>query len=524
MFRTCGRFVNSLKKRTNLISSYYNKYNRYNKCNTYNKAFITTSNEKPFRLAVIGSGPAGFYTAYHMLRKYPNTLLDMYEALPIPFGLVRYGVAPDHPEVKNVQNKFDEVAQDSRFTFIGNVKYGQELNITDLSAHYDAIVFSYGASQDKTLGIKNEDSLIKNIFSARIFVGWYNGLPQYRDLKPDLSCTDTAVIIGHGNVALDVARILLMDIDELSKTDITEYALEILRKSRIRNVILIGRRGPLEISFTSKELREMMNLPNTRFHTDFELLKTEISTYSEYISRNRQLKRLMQILESADKNNNNNNNIIGEKSWTLKFLRSPIEFIMQRDQNVHSIKFNVNKLEGPIGKRIAIPTGIMEEIETGLVIKSLGYKSVPLNGVPFDEKRGIVPNKGGKVINLEGNEVPGLYVSGWLKTGAHGVIATTMNDAFETAEVIISDIQSNKSMLSPNTENKEDTENIKLGSKAILPILHNRGIRTVSYQDWKKIEEKEVEVGKQRHKPREKFGSVEENSSSNERHEQMQHE
>ncbi|CAG8492041.1 3652_t:CDS:10 [Diversispora eburnea] len=439
-------------------------------------AFITTSNEKPFRLAVIGSGPAGFYTAYHMLKKYPNTLLDMYEALPIPFGLVRYGVAPDHPEVKKVQHKFDEVAQDPRFTFIGNVKYGQELKITDLSEHYDAMVFSYGASQDKTLGIKNEDSSIKNIFSARIFVGWYNGLPQYRNLKPDLLYTDTAIIIGHGNVALDVARILLMDIDELSKTDITEYALEILRKSRIRNVILV--------SFTSKELREMMNLPNTRFHTDFEFLKTELSTYSEYISRNR------------------------EKSWTLKFLRSPIEFIMKEDQNVHSIKFNVNKLEGPIGKRIAIPTGIIEEIETGLVIKSLGYKSVPLNGVPFDEKRGIVPNKGGKILDLEGNEVPGLYVSGWLKTGAHGVIATTMNDAFETAEMIISDIQSNKPMISPkNTENKENTENMKLGSKAILPILHNRGIRTVSYQDWKKIEEKEVEVGKQRHKPREKFGT-----------------
>ncbi|CAG8442803.1 4050_t:CDS:2 [Funneliformis mosseae] len=454
-----------------------------------------------FRDPVIGSGPAGFYTAYRVLKDHPSTLVDMYESLPIPFGLVRYGVAPDHPEVKNVQHRFDEVAQDSRYTFIGNVKYGEDLTIADLKSQYDAIVFSYGASQERSLGIKNEDEPIRNIFSARAFVGWYNGLPQYRDLEPDLTCTDTAVVIGHGNVALDVGRILLTDVMELSKTDITEYALEKLGKSKIRKVIIVGRRGPLQVSFTAKELREMMNLPNTKFHTDFEFIKNELSANVDLISKNRPLKRLMQILEKG------RSNTIGDKSWSLKFLRSPDEFLAHDDNDpirpkyVRAIKFHINKLEGPPEKRVAVPTGKMEELQSGLVLKSVGYKSVPVKGLPFDEKKGLVPNYKGKILDNDNNEQPGLYVAGWLKRGPQGVIATTMYDAFETAEAIVSDIKQNKPMLSFQTT--------KRGSDAIIPILHQRGIRTISYEDWKKIEEKENEAGRVKNKPREKFGRIE---------------
>ncbi|PKK66158.1 nucleotide-binding domain-containing protein [Rhizophagus irregularis] len=462
---------------------------------------MNSLSSSPFHLAVIGSGPAGFYTAYRVLKEHPNTLVDMYEALPIPFGLVRYGVAPDHPEVKNVQNRFEEVAKDSRFIFIGNVKYGEDLTLKDLKLQYDAIVFSYGAGQEKTLGIRNENEPIKNIFSARAFVGWYNGLPQYRDLEPDLICSDTAVVIGQGNVALDVSRILLTDIVELSKTDITEYALETLKNSQIRNVIIIGRRGPLQVSFTAKELREMMNLPNTKFYTDFELIKNELSTNVDIISKDRPLKRLMQILEKGMENTS------GYKSWSLKFLRSPDEFIAHenddpsRPKYVRAVRFHINRLEGPLENRIAVPTGEMEELETGLVLKSVGYKSIPLEGLSFDENKGIVPNHKGKILDNDNNEQPGLYVAGWLKRGPQGVIATTMYDAYETAEVIVSDIKQDKPMLSNDT--------FKYGSKVIIPILHQRGIRTVSYKDWKKIEEKENEAGRAKHKPREKFGRVE---------------
>ncbi|RIA91244.1 hypothetical protein C1645_796969 [Glomus cerebriforme] len=468
------------------------------------KWFSAFTISSPFRLAVIGSGPAGFYTAYRVLKDHQNTLIDMYEALPVPFGLVRYGVAPDHPEVKNVQNRFEEVAQDSRYTFIGNVKYGEDLTLKDLKSQYDAIVFSYGAGQEKSLGVRNENEPIKNICSARAFVGWYNGLPQYRDLELDLTCTDTAVVIGQGNVALDVGRILLTSVVELSKTDITEYALEALRKSQIRNVIIVGRRGPLQVSFTAKELREMMNLPNTKFHTDSELVKNELFTNVDIISKDRPLKRLMQILEKGMSNS------IGYKSWTLKFLRSPDEFIAHgnndpfRAKYVRAVNFHINRLEGPLEKRVAVPTGKMEELETGLVLKSVGYRSIPLEGLPFDEDKGIVPNYKGKILDSDSNEQPGLYVAGWLKRGPQGVIATTMYDAFETAEVIVSDIRQNKPMISKDTINTA-----KQGSKAIIPILHQRGIRTISYEDWKKIEEKENEAGKAKHKPREKFARVE---------------
>jgi len=248
----------------------------------------------------------------------------------------------------------------------------------------------------------------------------------------------------------------------------------------------------------------MMNLPNTKFYTDSGLIKNELSTNVDIISKDRPLKRLMQILEKGMENTS------GYKSWSLKFLRSPDEFIARenddpfRPKYVRAVRFNINRLEGPPESRVAVQTGEMEELETGLVLKSVGYRSIPLEGLPFDENKGIVPNYKGKVLDNDNNEQPGLYVAGWLKCGPQGVIATTMYDAYETAEVIISDIKQNKPMLTNNT-----FDSTKHGSKVIIPILHQRGIRTVSYEDWKKIEEKENEAGKAKHKPREKFGRVE---------------
>ncbi|CAG8484449.1 3178_t:CDS:2, partial [Paraglomus occultum] len=311
-------------------------------------------------------------------------------------------------------------------------------------------------------------------------------------------------------------------------TDITEHALETLKQSKIKNVILVGRRGPLQISFTAKELREMFQLPNTRFHTDVDLLKEEFSNHAGYISTIRSLKRLTQILEKGIYN------VEGDKSWTLKFLRSPTAFVADNDSQTQFVKaaeFSVNRLEGDVRSAVAVPTGEVETIETGLVIKSVGYRSLPVEGIPFDKDRGLVYNERGKITDSNGEEVrlnwnsslfwkfveinpiafnrfvdklPGMYVAGWLKRGATGVIAATMYDAFETAEVIISDLQSNKPMLNGVASSK------KPGATAILPLLAQRGIRTVSYKDWKKIEARESELGQQKGKPREKLAKIEE--------------
>lgn len=214
---------------------------------TQRTAYSTNASQRHgLRIAIIGSGPAGFYTAHRLLQKVQDAVIDMYEQLPVPYGLVRFGVAPDHPEVKNCQDTFEEVAQSPRFNYIGNVRVGHDIELAKLKPHYDAMLFSYGADEDRRLGIPGED--LKGVFSARAFVGWYNGLPQFQNLKPDLQSGEHAVVVGQGNVALDVARILLAPLDHLKRTDITEQAIQALSESRIKHVRVVGRRGPLQVS------------------------------------------------------------------------------------------------------------------------------------------------------------------------------------------------------------------------------------------------------------------------------------
>lgn len=205
----------------------------------------STATPRPLRIAIIGSGPAGFYTAHRLLNKVQDAVIDMYEQLPVPYGLVRFGVAPDHPEVKNCQDTFDEVALSPRFNYIGNVRVGYDVELSKMRPHYDAMLFSYGASEDKKLGIPGED--LSGVYSAREFVGWYNGLPQFQGLKPQLQAGEQAVVIGQGNVAMDVARILLSPVDALRTTDITEEALQTLSENKVRSVRVVGRRGPLQV-------------------------------------------------------------------------------------------------------------------------------------------------------------------------------------------------------------------------------------------------------------------------------------
>ncbi|KAH0612626.1 uncharacterized protein H6S33_009006 [Morchella sextelata] len=475
--------------------------------------------DRPFRLAVIGAGPAGFYTAYRVLSKLYNAKVDMYESLPVPYGLVRFGVAPDHPEVKNCQDKFNEVAQDPRFTYIGNLPIGtswphpphRSLPLTTLAPHYDALLLSYGASKDRELGIPGENSL-SGVFSARAFVGWYNGLPEYRSLNPRLdSFGDEAVIIGQGNVALDVARILVMNLEELRKTDITEYALEALGRSRVRRVRVVGRRGPLQASFTVKELRELLSLPGVGFPpVNPELLPTDTAGLQ------RAPKRMLQVLQKGPRTALET----ASKSWELGFLRSPKAFLpsVADPTRLGAVLFDKMQLEEPFSPTSRVTqTGETETIQTGLAFRSIGYLSEPIPGfeeldIPFNGARGLVPNEDGRVVHPldpatgePGVPVPGVYTSGWVKRGPTGVIATTMYDAFDTGDVMVSDwVAGEKEFLQFGGLEK------RAGWDALKGEVGRLELRPINWEQWRKIDEAEKERGRKMGKEREKFASEEE--------------
>jgi len=294
-----------------------------------NIRFVSTNSSQP-RICIIGSGPAGFYTAQFILKRHNGALVDIFEKLPVPFGLVRYGVAPDHPEVKNATNTFEETARNPRCRFFGNVNVGQDIKAEELRKFYDGVVFAYGADDDKTLGIPGEKS--KGVQPARTFVGWYNGLPAHVDLAPNLDC-EKAVIIGQGNVALDVARMLLAPSELLQKTDISSHALKSLGDSKIKHIHIIGRRGPLDISFTIKELRELIRLNGVKsyFHrNDFTHIQSLIPELP------RQKRRLIDLMcKTALKPNDET---LFSKQWELNFLRSPVQILTDADNHVRGIK------------------------------------------------------------------------------------------------------------------------------------------------------------------------------------------
>lgn len=473
-------------------------------------------------MAVIGSGPAGFYTAYRVMSKVPQARVDMYEALPVPFGLVRHGVAPDHPEVKNCQEKFEEVASSPNFTFLGNVVVDGPLEMStgdsssadqcavglaSLTRHYDAVLFAYGASQDKKLGIPGESTL-QGIYSARQFVGWYNGHPDCADLQVDanLSGAEEAVIIGQGNVALDVARILLEEVDVLRKTDITEQALAALSQSRIKRVHVVGRRGPMQASFTIKEVRELMKLPDVGFHpVDRSLIPEDIKSLP------RASKRLMDVIVNGSRSLDP---LAASKSWSLDSCLSPSHFL-SHENHVHrvaSTEFSITSLLDPFdpSSRIA-DTGEKTILPSDVVFRSVGYKSVPLAGfaeagIHFDERSGTVTNDGvGRAVRQVSDgsgdhsrpqQVPGLYCAGWLKTGPTGVIASTMQDAFTTGDALVQDWTSGKEFL---TTSRAGWEGVK------QEIGASNASRAVTWDQWRKIDAVERERGLAIGKVREKF-------------------
>ncbi|XP_014671726.1 PREDICTED: NADPH:adrenodoxin oxidoreductase, mitochondrial-like isoform X2 [Priapulus caudatus] len=440
------------------------------------RPYLSTCSQTGPKVCIIGSGPAGFYTAQQILKT----------TTPIWTGKVWSCTRPPRSKA---------TAENERCSFVGNVSVGKDVSIHELQQAYNVVVLSYGAEADRELGIPGEG--LVGVESARSFVGWYNGLPEHRHLQPNLN-TEVAVVIGQGNVALDIARILLTPIRLLQETDITEYALEALTRSKIRRVHVVGRRGPLQAAFTIKELREMVTMPDCRTVFTAE----DFSGVEEALAGiPRPRKRLTELMLKSVTGRGQTEQEVqrladASREFYVKFLRSPIQVLPSADgKRLRALELAVNVLEGS-GKSVrARSTDDREVIDCGLILRSVGYRSVAIEkSIPFDHSHGTIAHENGKV-----NGKQGLYCSGWVKRGPTGVILDTMSDGFQTGKLILRDIESG--VVSAET---------RPGSEAILRHLSNKGVQTVSFDDWKRIDAVEIERGRERGKPREKLTDLKE--------------
>jgi ferredoxin--NADP+ reductase len=451
---------------------------------------------QPLRVAVIGSGPAAFY-AVEQLFKPPSLVaeVDMFERLPAPHGLVRYGVAPDHPKIKTVTRAYDAIAGHARFRFFGNVEYGRHLTLADLSRHYHQVVFATGAQTDRHMGIPGEE--LAGSHAATEFVAWYNGHPDYRDCRFDLS-GERAVVVGVGNVAIDVARILVRTPEELLKTDIAAHALEALRESGIREVYLLGRRGPAQAAFTNPEVKEIGEMADADVivRADEVQLDPLSQAYVDE-AEDRTLTKKIEILQGYALRKPEGK----RRSLHVRFLVSPVEMIGDAQGRVKAMRLVRNRLvAGSSGAISAEPTGEFEEIETGLVFRSVGYRGVALPGIGFDERRGVIPNDHGRVTDpATGQQVPGVYVTGWIKRGPSGVIGTNKPDAVETVASMLADLE-RETHWRPEAPEPASVE----------ALVQSRQPLAVSYPDWRRLDALECSNGEACGRPRLKFASVEE--------------
>lgn len=442
------------------------------------------SAERPLRAAVIGAGPSGFYATAALLKEGISVTVDLFDRLIAPHGLVRYGVAPDHQNIKAVAKTYDRTAADAAFRYFGNVEIGKDISHAELKAHYDVIFYTTGAQSDRRLGVPGED--LPNSMSATEFVAWYNGHPDYKDLQVDLSC-EAAIVVGVGNVAMDVARILAKSVEELAETDIAEHALAALAKSNIKDVYIVARRGPAQVKFTNAEIREMGHLDLAdAIVLDNELRLDRAS--SAAIEGDTAMQKNLDYLRAYAE--------IGAtgkpRRVHFRFLLSPVEIIGE-DGKIVAVKMEKNELRASVSGDIkASGTGQYETIPAGMILRSVGYKGVPLEGVPFDRRNGVIPNEVGRVIDLDtGKIMAGEYVAGWIKRGPTGVIGTNKPDAIESVNSMFEDLQKGK--IPPAPEPSPD---------AIPALLAERGVRYVTKDDWKLIDAKEVADGKAQGKPR----------------------
>ncbi len=443
---------------------------------------------RPIHVAIVGSGPSGFYAADSLLKSGQPVLIDMFERLPTPFGLVRSGVAPDHQKLKQSIQVFEQIAGSPAFNFFGNVTIGEDIKVEELQQAYHAVIFACGAQTDRRIGISGED--LSGSHTATEFVGWYNGHPDYRDRSFDLQ-QEVVAIIGQGNVAVDVCRILTRPVDELRSSDIAEHALEALSQSRVREVHVIGRRGPAQAKFTTKELRELASL--TGVTATIEPAQLRLSPVCET-----ELAHL--TASNAKKNVDLFSSIAAnvpasdKRRIHFQFLASPIE-IRGKDR-VEGLTLIRNRLSGEAFSQQAVATGDPFELNCGLVFRSIGYRGEPIAGLPFDAVKGVLPNQRGRVGH-NGTPLGGVYVTGWLKRGPSGIIGTNRADSIETVESILEDLGKATLWEAP-------------GMAAIETTISGLRKRVVGLSEWRAIDAAEIERGAARGKPREKFTRIEE--------------
>ena len=447
------------------------------------------------RVAIVGAGPAGFFLAERLLGRTDLPVeVDLYERLPAPYGLVRFGVAPDHEKIKTVTRSFDAVAARPGFRYFGNVEFGSEVTLGDFRRHYHAACFTTGAQTDRKMGVPGED--LQGSHSATDFVAWYNGHPRFRHRTFDLSVERVAVV-GVGNVAVDVARILTRRAEVLAATDIADYALDALRASRVREVYLLGRRGPAQAAFTTPEARELGELQCA----DVRVLPEEVALdplSREQVERSadRMLKKKIEVLQGFAARP-----LTGKpRLLTLRFLVSPVEIRGDERGRVRGMRLVRNRLvAGPGGEPKAVPTDVFEELPVELVFRSVGYRGVPLADVPFDEQTGVIPNAAGRVLHPHTlHPIPGLYVAGWIKRGPSGVIGTNKPDAAETADAIVADLEAG---VAPRPEVEDPA--------AIEALLRERQPCLITFEDWKALDAIESERGRANGRPRVKLTEAE---------------
>jgi ferredoxin/flavodoxin---NADP+ reductase len=448
-----------------------------------------TNDTRAVRVAVVGSGPAAFYAAAPLLASEdPAVEVDMIERLPTPWGLVRLGVAPDHPQLKTVSRAFEKIAARPGYRFLGNVEVGRDVSHEELTSAYDAVVYAVGSQTDRKLGIPGED--LAGSWAATELVAWYNGHPDFQHLEFDLS-HERAVVIGNGNVALDVARMLALTEQELAPTDTTDAAIAAIVASGIREIVVLGRRGPVQAAWTSTELGELGELAGADVVVDPAELELDAASVAELEEGSNIMQRNVEILrEFATHRRSGKPRVV-----LLRFRASPVAIL--GDERVEAVEIVHNRLEpDELGSVRAVPTDEREVIPCGIVFRSVGYLGVGIPGAPFDERSGKMPNDEGRVLGEDGSPIRGLYCAGWIKRGPTGVIGTNKKDATETVEHLLEDARSGRL---PDRH-----------GRGIDELLVERGADVVAYAGWEAIDVAERAHGETHGRPRVKLCSWDE--------------